>query len=124
MQTSYPIAWVENDPQRQGAAATYAKRYALLMVAGIAGDPDDDGHAEAKRLEKDRATKERQDKHHESWKDHAKYFMVCLKERGWTYEKLKARLQESNQSPPSNWPQSRRVALLAALDDKSWPKGV
>jgi hypothetical protein len=33
------------DAQGYGSAATYARRYALLGVAGVAGEPDDDGNA-------------------------------------------------------------------------------
>lgn len=31
------------DPQKAGAAITYARRYALISLAGIAGEEDDDG---------------------------------------------------------------------------------
>lgn len=33
------------DAQGLGSAATYARRYALLSIAGVAGEPDDDGNA-------------------------------------------------------------------------------
>lgn len=33
------------DAQGFGSAATYARRYALLSTAGVAGEPDDDGNA-------------------------------------------------------------------------------
>lgn len=33
------------DAQGLGSAATYARRYALLSTAGVAGEPDDDGNA-------------------------------------------------------------------------------
>jgi hypothetical protein len=33
------------DAQGYGSAATYARRYALLGTAGVAGEPDDDGNA-------------------------------------------------------------------------------
>lgn len=35
------------DAQGLGSAATYARRYALLSTAGVAGEPDDDGNAAA-----------------------------------------------------------------------------
>jgi hypothetical protein len=36
------------DAQGYGSAATYARRYALLGVAGVAGEPDDDGNGKDK----------------------------------------------------------------------------
>jgi hypothetical protein len=47
IQGSMPItAKKENDPQAFGSAITYARRYALASVLGLAvGDEDDDGNA-------------------------------------------------------------------------------
>jgi len=33
-----------NDPQKMGSAMTYARRYGLLSICGVVGDPDDDGN--------------------------------------------------------------------------------
>jgi len=38
------ITPVKNDPQSQGSAITYARRYALSAMLGISTDDDDDGH--------------------------------------------------------------------------------
>lgn len=35
----------KQDPQGFGSAMTYARRYALMAVAGVVGDDDDDGNA-------------------------------------------------------------------------------
>lgn len=35
----------KTDPQKIGSAITYARRYALLAIAGVASDDDDDGNA-------------------------------------------------------------------------------
>lgn len=35
----------KNDPQGQGSAITYAKRYQLMALFGVVGDKDDDGNA-------------------------------------------------------------------------------
>lgn len=43
----YPVHPVKNDPQGEGSALTYARRYALMALAGIAPE-DDDGNAAAK----------------------------------------------------------------------------
>lgn len=147
VETAYPIAWAPNDPQRQGSAATYAKRYALLMVAGIAGDPDDDGQdaakqrekerkadevahrkAERERLKADKAAKDakRQEGHHKSWTPNERSgFNARLKDAGWggDYDALKAELERAKQSPPSTWPQVRRNSLLDAIAAKTWPRG-
>lgn len=36
---------VKSDPQAQGSAITYAKRYAFMAVLGLVADDDDDGNA-------------------------------------------------------------------------------
>jgi hypothetical protein len=41
----YPIAPVKADPQGYGSAMTYARRYALQAIVGVAADDDDDGNA-------------------------------------------------------------------------------
>lgn len=40
----YPVHPVKNDPQGEGSALTYARRYALMALVGIAPE-DDDGNA-------------------------------------------------------------------------------
>lgn len=42
--SAYPVHPVKNDPQGEGSALTYARRYALMALAGIAPE-DDDGNA-------------------------------------------------------------------------------
>lgn len=39
----------KNDPQAAGSAITYARRYALNAVLGIAGEDDDDGNEASRR---------------------------------------------------------------------------
>jgi hypothetical protein len=41
----YPIQPVKADPQGYGSAMTYARRYALQAIVGVAADDDDDGNA-------------------------------------------------------------------------------
>jgi hypothetical protein len=48
MESDYPIKPVKPDPQGYGSAITYARRYCLMAVAGIA--PEDDDGNEASRL--------------------------------------------------------------------------
>jgi len=39
------IPAAKNDAHSYGSACTYARRYSLMAVAGVVGDPDDDGNA-------------------------------------------------------------------------------
>lgn len=48
---AYPVHPVKNDPQGEGSALTYARRYALMALAGIAPE-DDDGNAATKAATK------------------------------------------------------------------------
>lgn len=47
----YPVHPVKADPQGEGSALTYARRYALMAIAGIAPE-DDDGNAADKAITK------------------------------------------------------------------------
>ncbi len=47
----YPVHPVKSDPQGEGSALTYARRYALMALVGIAPE-DDDGNAAVKAVEK------------------------------------------------------------------------
>ena len=47
----YPVHPVKADPQGEGSALTYARRYALMALVGIAPE-DDDGNAAVKATEK------------------------------------------------------------------------
>lgn len=42
MHTTMPLLLPKNDPQGQGSAITYARRYALMAILGVVGDEDDD----------------------------------------------------------------------------------
>lgn len=45
IRSSMLLRAVKSDPQGIGSAMTYARRYALQSVAGVAADDDDDGNA-------------------------------------------------------------------------------
>lgn len=49
-----PLVMVGGDPQKQGSALTYAKRYGLCAAFGLAGEEDDDGNAASERPQKPR----------------------------------------------------------------------
>lgn len=44
LQSSMPLMLKSEDPQAQGSAITYARRYALMALLGLVGDEDDDGN--------------------------------------------------------------------------------
>jgi hypothetical protein len=46
---------VKNDPQAQGSATTYARRYSYMSVLGLVADEDDDGNAATKNAQPSRS---------------------------------------------------------------------
>ena len=52
----YPVHPVKADPQGEGSALTYARRYALMALVGIAPE-DDDGNAAVKAANRETVTK-------------------------------------------------------------------
>lgn len=54
----YPLEPSKKDPQGYAAAVTYARRYALTAMLGIAGDDDDDGNLSARQAKTDAVTGE------------------------------------------------------------------
>lgn len=53
--SEYPVYAVKKDPQGEGSALTYARRYALMALAGIAPE-DDDGNAATKTIQSQKKT--------------------------------------------------------------------
>ena len=49
VETTIKLRPVRNDPQGIGSALTYARRYALQSIAGVAAEDDDDGNAAGRR---------------------------------------------------------------------------
>ena len=45
VETTMKVRPTKSDPQAIGSAVTYARRYALQSITGVAADDDDDGHA-------------------------------------------------------------------------------
>lgn len=43
IKSKLPMLLVKHDPQGQGSAITYARRYALQAIVGVCADDDDDG---------------------------------------------------------------------------------
>jgi len=57
IQTLMLIRATKSDPQGVGSALTYARRYALQSVAGVAADDDDDGNAGSRQAAPEEAPK-------------------------------------------------------------------
>lgn len=55
--STYPVHPVKRDPQGEGSALTYARRYALMSLAGIAPE-DDDGNAATQSVNNAKPVKE------------------------------------------------------------------
>ncbi len=118
IESDYPLQR-QADPQKQGSANTYARRYALMSILGVAGDLDDDGDAAkgGKRPKESEATKKkRQATHHPSWKKEHKYFFAEIAKHGWEYEALCTELAaRGTKDRPSQWDTNSRTTLLADM---------
>jgi hypothetical protein len=54
--STYPVTPTQATPQGLGSALTYARRYALQAIVGVAADDDDDGNAASAAPPKPRAS--------------------------------------------------------------------
>lgn len=57
MQSEYPVARFPVKQQELGSAMTYAKRYSLFALVGIAGEDDDDGNESKQSIQSSNARK-------------------------------------------------------------------
>lgn len=76
-----------------------------------------------KKEAKRRATEERQADHHPSWAKDRPGYIRGLKERGWSYDELRAHLANDGKSAPSGWTGANRLLLLTAIDEGEFPLG-
>jgi hypothetical protein len=56
IEDSMPLFLSKNDPQGQGSAITYARRYSLMAILGLVADNDDDGEAAVRTVNKQPVT--------------------------------------------------------------------
>jgi hypothetical protein len=94
-----------NDAQAAGVAITYARRYSLLALLGVAGDAgeDTDGHVS---------------KHHPTWKEDRKRFCAALVEKhGISYDQLADFLEGGGHARPSEMDKAERRRLFYALPE-------
>jgi hypothetical protein len=57
IESTMPLLMTKQDPQAQGAALTYARRYALMAFLGLVADEDTDGHTPARKTAQGNAGK-------------------------------------------------------------------
>ena len=89
-----------NDAQAAGVAVTYARRYSLLALLGVAGE-DSDGHVS---------------RHDPSWKADRKRFCAALQDKhGVSYEALADHLEASGRIRPSEMTRGERERLWRSL---------
>lgn len=56
IESEYPIVLDPNKPQVMGSALTYARRYSLAAICGIAAEEDDDANAASKNIDNGKPT--------------------------------------------------------------------
>ena len=105
LELAYPIA-LDGNPQKQGSALTYARRYALFAAVGIAADDDDDG---AKGSEPT--------PHHPSWEKGRAAFCAALGSMGLKYDTVKAFCEREGWGKPSTWPSEQRMQFAKDLEN-------
>lgn len=66
IEADYPVHPVKADPQGEGSALTYARRYALMALCGIAPE-DDDGNAAVAAVTPTAGVWERLDPEEQAW---------------------------------------------------------
>lgn len=56
-----PLLLVKQDPQSQGSATTYARRYGVMSVLGVVADDDDDGNKATQAYNKPKEVRDRKE---------------------------------------------------------------
>jgi hypothetical protein len=131
----YPLDW-KGGPQDHGSELTYARRYSLEALLGIAATADDDGggaqgaddpppkgrgKGKAKPpAETDEQRAARQAKHHPSWQDDAPAFFVALREAvGDDYNDVADFCEAINRPRPTAMDGEQRRKLVAYIRSDS-----
>ena len=124
MESTLALPWSAgkgtSDAQAIGSAITYARRYALSAMVGIAPD-DDDGNAAGNRPRAARQTRQDtprasgQGQHHPTWRDAQAAFCAQLKALGCTYEVAAKIATDRGRPRPSAMDPDQRQAFLGWL---------
>ncbi len=121
----YRLSPAKNDPQGMGSAVTYARRYSLSCMTGVAPkDDDDDGNAAANAAANDQHAynqrkAERQDEpEREIGVETAAKVLEAFGAIGVTREQLKAKLGCEVQNAPDSRIDQLKAWLKQCTDDK------
>lgn len=127
MESTLALPWSAgkgtSDAQAIGSAITYARRYALSAMVGIAPDDDDDGNAAgsrqrpqaARQAAQARPAAAAQGEHHPTWREAQAAFCAALKGLGCTYEQAAKIATDRGRPRPSAMDPDQRQAFLAWL---------
>ena len=112
--TDYPLAR-DGNPQKQGSAVTYARRYSLMAALGLTGvDDDDDGQAASTATAtKAREKAQRSKAHDPTWAAARAGFCAALV--GVTYDEVAAWCEAHGRPRPSHQTPDQRAKLSAYL---------
>ncbi len=117
----YPLLFHDSKPQQQGSNTTYARRYALWAMLGLAPEDDDaqssnDSGGNHRNWHRDSPKKAPPPDHHPSFPAHQGRFFGQLKSLGWDYNTQVAPWCESQGwGRPSGWTTEDRTKLLDDL---------
>ena len=91
-----PLKLVADDPQGMGSAITYARRYGLCAILGIASDEDDDSVLAQKPAQKpaQKATTVQQGKPTLASEAQVRKIWIDAKEKGYTADDIHATIKE------------------------------
>ena len=122
---TYPVCRMGGKHQETGSAMTYARRYALFAMIGIAGDEDDDGNTAADTPRQARASKPDPIPHYEPEESAARRVSMvkeidgcsdraALHDRGQKNSAIKDRLTPPDQAIVSKAFKDRQTAIKPA----------
>lgn len=105
-------------PQSVGSAITYARRYSLAALCGVAAEEDDDGH-HASREPAQRRQRKAAKKPAPKWADNERAsFCAKLGDLGWKYDDVAAWCEANSRPRPSRMDEATRRKLLVYLADE------
>ena len=86
MEVSRVPLCIVNDPQKQGSALTYARRYGLCAAFGLVGEEDDDGEGASKAAKETAAAPQKPQTASDAVKAMREAIKAYMASHGLTYE--------------------------------------
>ena len=113
IESHHPVT-LDQNPQRQGSATTYARRQGLMAALGITSTDDDDdaSRASTATADKERGRAARAPSHHPSWPAARAAFCAGLP-AGITYDHLAEWCEAKGRPRPSMMTPDQRAKLAA-----------